>query len=620
MSRLRDSNESVPSDAEVGALIRRWWRAAPDEGACCLVLSVLRELLDTRRKATLLTCLTWLKQRLSTAEPVPLLGCRALLHKAGAAFRRCCEGVRWWRVPRRGGQLEWLGVETYATFLENLHACCGTAPEGGGVHLPFLSTSGDYQEVLEQESKLAADVLVDILGRGLSLPESFTNTFIRRILPLPFMYASPGDLGELSLRASATLVQSLRATRGLDAWLGRWQIILTSTGIAVAFARHLEEDEYVRRVLGPVWESFLALWGRVEREPETGAYYVEHGLGAFEEYQEYVASAKPEWVGWRGQCRERVSAWYGKHEAVLGRKGPFFASGRFVAEMLGAVGTDLTDWGNGNSGLRSVDPTVAGEAGETTRGSPGMERQIERRLRDLQDGLAKDLKLLREYEDKIRSEGDPAERLRCEGWITKLRNHIAAHEREFRQVEDSAASRPGVPARVRDALDEIRALLVSLGKGQRDIKEGLDNLRAVLLKRFEESERSIVSRILERLDEDQVRDLSEVVAFVDDAGLGPRLLEEFSATAKEVVAEAVRRRRSLPDASLRREVSNLRNAVNDPNLDVRHKIKLSVPIIPLLLSYNVEFELKSGLNLTRAWDWFVKASRKKPPGTLPPSP
>lgn len=110
------------------------------------------------------------------------------------------------------------------------------------------------------------------------------------------------------------------------------------------------------------------------------------------------------------------------------------------------------------------------------------------------------------------------------------------------------------------------------------------------------------------------------MAFVDDAGLGPRLLEEFSATAKEVVAEAVRRRRSLPDASLRREVSNLRNAVNDPNLDVRHKIKLSVPIIPLLLSYNVEFELKSGLNLTRAWDWFVKASRKKPPGTLPPSP
>jgi hypothetical protein len=36
-------------------------------------------------------------------------------------------------------------------------------------------------------------------------------------------------------------------------------------------------------------------------------------------------------------------------------------------------------------------------------------------------------------------------------------------------------------------------------------------------------------------------------------------------------------------------------------LDVGHKLKVSIPIIPLILSYEGEINLKSGLNLKKAW-------------------
>jgi hypothetical protein len=57
----------------------------------------------------------------------------------------------------------------------------------------------------------------------------------------------------------------------------------------------------------------------------------------------------------------------------------------------------------------------------------------------------------------------------------------------------------------------------------------------------------------------------------------------------------------LHDPQLVREVENLSAVVDDPKLDVSHKLKVSIPIIPLILSYETEVELKSGLNLKAAW-------------------
>ena len=49
------------------------------------------------------------------------------------------------------------------------------------------------------------------------------------------------------------------------------------------------------------------------------------------------------------------------------------------------------------------------------------------------------------------------------------------------------------------------------------------------------------------------------------------------------------------------EAENVSGIVNDPKLDSNHKLKYSIPIIPLILSYEGEVELKGGLDLKNAW-------------------
>jgi len=55
------------------------------------------------------------------------------------------------------------------------------------------------------------------------------------------------------------------------------------------------------------------------------------------------------------------------------------------------------------------------------------------------------------------------------------------------------------------------------------------------------------------------------------------------------------------DSQVVSEAKNLSEMVDDPKLDVSHKLKVSIPIIPLILTYETEVGLKSGLNLKAAW-------------------
>ncbi len=53
---------------------------------------------------------------------------------------------------------------------------------------------------------------------------------------------------------------------------------------------------------------------------------------------------------------------------------------------------------------------------------------------------------------------------------------------------------------------------------------------------------------------------------------------------------------------LMNEAEKVSGIVDDPKLDSYHKLKYSIPIIPLILSYEGGIELKSRLNLKNAWN------------------
>lgn len=63
--------------------------------------------------------------------------------------------------------------------------------------------------------------------------------------------------------------------------------------------------------------------------------------------------------------------------------------------------------------------------------------------------------------------------------------------------------------------------------------------------------------------------------------------------------------------TLERDVERSRKVINDHELEVEDKLKLTIPIIPHILSYERVIELKSGVNLSAAWQSLVNRARSR---------
>ena len=87
-------------------------------------------------------------------------------------------------------------------------------------------------------------------------------------------------------------------------------------------------------------------------------------------------------------------------------------------------------------------------------------------------------------------------------------------------------------------------------------------------------------------------------------------LQETLSAVLQSLSEIKQNEAGYYDSRLVSEAANLSEVVDDPKLDVNHKLKVSIPIIPLILTYETEVELKSGLNLKTAWQR-LKAWRGK---------
>ena len=64
---------------------------------------------------------------------------------------------------------------------------------------------------------------------------------------------------------------------------------------------------------------------------------------------------------------------------------------------------------------------------------------------------------------------------------------------------------------------------------------------------------------------------------------------------------------SLP-ASSQAEFAEI---IKSPELDARHKITVTLPIVPFLINYEGELELGTGFNIKSAWEFVIKKLGRK---------
>lgn len=120
---------------------------------------------------------------------------------------------------------------------------------------------------------------------------------------------------------------------------------------------------------------------------------------------------------------------------------------------------------------------------------------------------------------------------------------------------------------------------------------------------------ALIYRRIDVLD----RDLSAaIVELVQQGALTADELDRHLSVMRLALQELHDHTALIADRQLAEGVDAARRLAEDPSLDARHKLEVTIPIIPLLLDYKFETELGSRANLVALWEALKAKVQGKP--------
>ncbi len=173
-------------------------------------------------------------------------------------------------------------------------------------------------------------------------------------------------------------------------------------------------------------------------------------------------------------------------------------------------------------------------------------------------------------------------------------------------LRSTAPNNPAVMAEIRDMIREMEGTLARVDSGVADLKVG----QAALLARYDESQQSILTTIIARLDDQQAALTAAILEAVDADRLSTDELRASLAVIEAAVEVASRSGWAAANPQVAADLRQAAALATDPSLDVKHKLKVAVPILPWLLTYEGEIEISGGFNLFEIWRQLIQRSRR----------
>jgi hypothetical protein len=226
----------------------------------------------------------------------------------------------------------------------------------------------------------------------------------------------------------------------------------------------------------------------------------------------------------------------------------------------------------------------------------------QQRLQDLTDNIAKDIELLNEFEEVLRYEDNPRRIAGYRREIERQQESVAKYEKEFDKLQQKLRGSPSAQMQVQKVgslLQQMDGKLNVLLSGQVAIYENLNQMRQALLNRYEATEQTMIAAIAEQLNQSQLVLTQKLLDALEMNQVSESEMQQMLAVLQE----------RIPDLPPSQAV--VANIIKAPELDARHRLKVTLPIVPLLVEYEGELELGSGFNIKSAWEQLItKLTRK----------
>lgn len=214
--------------------------------------------------------------------------------------------------------------------------------------------------------------------------------------------------------------------------------------------------------------------------------------------------------------------------------------------------------------------------------------------------------------DDLRGEGRQAKTRELILWMQRhgrLDELWATISSALQEHDKLQAKVPGEPPQqlpdLGAQLGEIDTKMDVLLAGQTTMQGDMGALRQTLLDCYETGEQAIITAVAKRLDHAQLTTVQAVLDALEADRLPETEMHQVLDAVQQMLAALQQCSVSLPAQQ------RVAEAIAAPMLDVKHKLKVTLPIIPMLLGYEGELDLSSGVNLKTLWGRLVKRAAKE---------
>ena len=228
--------------------------------------------------------------------------------------------------------------------------------------------------------------------------------------------------------------------------------------------------------------------------------------------------------------------------------------------------------------------------------SPGFHQ----RLQDLEDHIAQEQELLKEFEEGLRYETNPRIKAGYRRDIERQQESVAGYRQEYNDLQQELTGQPS--ARMQEMgnqLQQMDAKLNILLSTQVAIYENLDRMRQDLLLRYDATEQATIKTVAQQLDRNQLVLTQNLLDALEANQVSEQQMQQMLAVLEERVP-------ALPPSQ-----ATLAEIIKAPELDAKHKLKVTLPLVPFLVDYEGELELGSGFNIKSAWEQLLTKLRRK---------
>jgi hypothetical protein len=231
----------------------------------------------------------------------------------------------------------------------------------------------------------------------------------------------------------------------------------------------------------------------------------------------------------------------------------------------------------------------------------------QRRLADIQDHLQREYDLLKAYEAQLQTEDDPRRLLRIQREIERQREAIGRYQREMGELTAVAAAQsPTAVRQVEESFATINqkldALSQQMADGHAAIRDDLAVQRQAIVDRVDLRYAQTIQRVADQLDGQQL----QMIALLQTAVNQQQLAQTEAQTVnQQTQAALLALRQAQPDAAQWQTMLDLLEQA----AGWEQKVKLALPLIPGLLSFESEIKLDALPPLNQTWRRLVAQFR-----------